>query len=89
MPIKKAAFKALKQDKKRRGRNLKTKNEIKTLLVDFRKAVTKKDKAKAEDLSKKLIKILDKAAQAKIIKKNTASRRKSRLMKKLNLLGKG
>jgi len=86
MPIKKAAFKALRQNKRHRIRNLRVKNHLKKLSINFRKAVEKKDKAKAAEFAKKLIKAYDKAAEHNYIKKNTAARKKSRLMKKLNQL---
>ncbi len=59
MPIKQAAKKALKQDKKRRARNLKVKKNLKVLFLNFRKAVEKKDKGKAKDLAKKLSRLED------------------------------
>jgi small subunit ribosomal protein S20 len=42
--------------------------------------------AKAAETVKTAIKLLDKAAAKKVIKKNSASRKKSRLMKKLNAI---
>ena len=86
MPIKHAAEKALRQTKKRRAKNLVVLKNIKTLSVNFRKAIEKKDKAKAGELAKNLIKAYDKAVSNGYLKKNTAGRKKSRLMKKLNAL---
>ncbi|MBU0597828.1 30S ribosomal protein S20 [Patescibacteria group bacterium] len=86
MPIKKAAKKHLRQTKKRTIKNLGAKNRIKAAIKSARLALTNKDKSKAQEQIKKTIKILDKAAQNKILKKNTASRFKSRLMKQLNKL---
>ena len=88
MPIKQAAIKDLRQNKKRKERNLKVKNNIKKLHVSFRKAITAKNKSEAEKICKQLIKAYDKAARHNYVKKNTAARKKSRLMKKLNALGK-
>ena len=88
MPIKKAAIKDLRQNKKRKERNLKVKNSIKKMTVSFRKAITAKNKSEAEKISKQLAKAYDKAAQNGYLKKNTAARKKSRLMKKLNSLSK-
>ena len=88
MPIKKAAIKALRQSKKRREKNLKVKNNLKKLAVSFRKAVTAKNTAEAEKISRQLIKAYDKARANGYLKKNTVSRKKSRLMKKLNALKK-
>lgn len=86
MPIKKAAFKALKQSKKRRIKNLSLINTIRSLIKEAQKAIEAGQKDTAKDLVTKTIKALDKAAQHKIMKKNTAARKKSRLMKKLNAL---
>jgi len=86
MPIKKAAFKSLKQSKKRRARNLSTIKKTRLLIKKTRKAIESGKKDETKELVKKTIKALDKAAQHKIMKKNTVSRHKSRLMKKLNAL---
>lgn len=79
MPIKHAAFKAVRQNAKRRARNLRVKQALKRNIKTVRKAVAAKDKAKAAELLKTAIKIIDRAAQKGVIKKNTAARNKSRL----------
>jgi len=79
MPVKKSAMKALRQSKKRALANKTVKTDIKTLLKKSRKAIDAKAE-KAEDLVKTTIKKFDKATQKGIIKKNTAARKKSRLM---------
>jgi small subunit ribosomal protein S20 len=86
MPIKQAAMKALRQAKKRTARNLKVKEGINFLRRSVRKALDAKDLKKVQELVKATIKSLDKAVQNKVLKKNTASRIKSRLMRKLNAL---
>lgn len=83
MPVKKSAMKTLRKDEKRVLRNHNVKIDVKTLLKKSRKAVDEKTE-KAVDLVKETIKKFDKAAQKGIIKKNTAARKKSRLMKRLN-----
>ena len=83
MPVKKSAVKALKQSDKKAQRNKNIKADIKTILKKSRKAIEAKAN-EAESLVKDTIKKVDKAAQKGIIKKNTAARKKSRLMKKLN-----
>ncbi len=88
MPQTKSAKKALRQTKKRTKRNFKVKKDLDYLFRQLKKALNQSDKAKTEEFSKKLIKALDKAAQKKVIKKNTAARKKSRLMKKVNKLKK-
>jgi small subunit ribosomal protein S20 len=86
MPIKKSAMKALRQAKKRTVRNQNVKESLAYLRRMWRKAMEAKELSKAGDLSKQIIKAVDKAIQNKIIKKNTGSRIKSRLMASLNKL---
>jgi len=86
MPIKKSAKKALRQTKKRTERNKSVKANIEWLKHQFLKSISAKDKEKSQEFYAKLQKFLDKAAQKGVLKKNTASRNKSRLTKKLNLL---
>ncbi len=85
MPNKPAAAKALRQAKKHAAANLARKDAFKSAIKSVVKATSGAD-------AKKLIvaaqKALDKAAKAGTIKKNTASRRLSRLMKRVNKLGK-
>lgn len=84
MPIKKAAAKALKQSRKKAAVNKVKKDEIAFILKKFRKALEANKLDEAKDWLKKAVKGLDKAAQKRIIKKNTAARKKSRLNKSLN-----
>jgi small subunit ribosomal protein S20 len=84
MPIKKSAIKHLRQTKKRTARNSKVKSELKEFIKKARKAVLIKDKTKLQELSQKLQKVIDKAAQKRVIKKNNAARKKSRLMRQIN-----
>lgn len=88
MPVKKAAIKALRQSKRKAKTNLKVKSDIVALTRRVNKAILAKDEPKAKDWLKQLIKKTDKAAQNKILKKNTAARKKSRLTKAVNALGK-
>lgn len=88
MPIKPAAFKSLRQSKKRATRNVIAKLKIKDARRAFRKAADSKESAKAQEAVKQAIKLLDKAYSRGIMKLNTVSRHKSRLMKKLNALKK-
>lgn len=86
MPIKKAAFKALRQSKKRAARNQKVKAELSFFIKKFKKSLAAAKADEAKDWLAKAVQKLDKAAGRNIIKKNTASRTKSRLTKKLNQL---
>lgn len=72
MPKIKSAKKALRQNKAHHTKNLVQKKALKTLVREYRK------KPSAE-LLPQLYKKLDKAAKVNLIKKNTASRLKSRL----------
>lgn len=81
MPITKSAKKALRQNLKRRARNLVYKKKMKTLIKKVRDLVLEKKNEEAKKLLPQVYKILDKTAKVGIIKKNTASRKKSRLTK--------
>ena len=86
MPIKNSAKKALRQSKKKALANLQVKRAYKNAIksVDKGLATGKDIKADLKLAQKKL----DKAAKKGIIKKNTASRKISRLTKKVNKLKK-
>jgi len=84
MAITKSAKRALKKSLKRRERNLKRKELLKKAKKEFLKLIEAKKLEEAKQLLPKLYKLLDKAAKVNLIKKNTASRLKSRLTKKLN-----
>lgn len=83
MPQRKAAQKALRQNKKRRQENLKVKQNIKSTLKKFKKAVEAKDSVLGQETLTNIYKSLDKAVNKNIIHKNKASRKKSRLSKTL------
>lgn len=88
MPIKKAGFKAVRQSKKRRERNLQTKKALISAIKTSRGLADKKKIEETKASVLKTIRLLDRATSKGIIKKNTAARKKSRLMKKLNSLAK-
>ncbi len=88
MPIKKSAFKSLRQSKKRALKNKKIISDTQALIRKVRKTIATKDSAKAQELLKQVIKKLDKAAQKGVIKKNTVARTKSRLATAVWALGK-
>ncbi len=83
MPIKRAAFKALRQNIKARERNLAVKLNLKKLQVKLRKAYTAKNLGEAKTITGQLVVAYDKAAQKKIVHRNTAGRKKSRLLARL------
>jgi len=82
MPIKQQSKKALRQMHAHAERNTKVREDLKTLLKKVRQAIDKKEaKDKIETLIKQAQKSLDKAAQKNVMKKNTAARKLSRLIK--------
>ncbi|MCL5017459.1 MAG: 30S ribosomal protein S20 [Patescibacteria group bacterium] len=82
--ITKSAQKAYRQNLKRRAHNAKQKMAFKKLIKDYKKLVAAKDLKKAEEKLPSVYKALDKAAKTNLIKKNNASRTKSRLTKLIN-----
>ncbi len=81
MPIKKhAGLKALKQSKKRAVKNQKIKQGLRTFEKKFRSLLEAKDIKQLQEMIPALHKIFDKAAEKRVIKKNKARRKKSRLM---------
>ena len=83
MPKIKGAKKALRQSKRRAIKNKSVRKSFKDVVKKFRKTVDAGElKAAAEQLSL-AYKALDKAAKTNVIKKNTASRLKSRLAQHL------
>lgn len=84
MPITKSAKKALRQNLKRKKRNLGYKRKIKALIKEVKNLLLEKKVKKAQELLPKLYKSLDKAVKVGVIKKNTASRKKSKITKLIN-----
>ena len=84
MPITTSAKKALRQNKKRKARNLVYKSKIKTLLKKGMLLASEGKQKELKQLLPSIYKALDKATKVGVIKKNTASRRKSLIAKKLS-----
>lgn len=84
MPNTKSAAKDLRQSKKRAQRNHRIKSNIKSLIKKIDKTIATGDKTKLAELVKKAQSLIDKAAKKKVLKKNNAARKKSRLLKKIN-----
>lgn len=82
MPVTTAAAKALRQNLKARARNSAVKTRLKKLSVQLRKAYTAKNMDQAKTLTLQLVKGWDKAAQQKVVTRNTTARKKSRLMRR-------
>lgn len=79
-----SAKKRIRQNAKRRGRNRWRKEQVKDVVKGFDDAVKSGDKTKAAEALKQAYKKLDQVAAKGAVHKKTASRRKSRLAKKLN-----
>ncbi|HHY47019.1 MAG TPA: 30S ribosomal protein S20 [Firmicutes bacterium] len=84
MANKKSAEKRARQTIVRTLRNSSIRSSVKTSIKKFLGALTEKDKARSEELLRRAVKAVDKAAAKGVIHKNAASRHKSRLMTKFN-----
>lgn len=79
MAITESAKKAARQSATRKEHNIVYKNKIKSLVKEARSLMLAKKMNDAKKLLPEIYKALDKAAKVGVIKKNNASRRKSRL----------
>jgi small subunit ribosomal protein S20 len=83
MPRRKTSLKRNRADKKRHLRNLKVKQNLKKVVKQFQALLSQKNINEAKALLGKVFSQLDKAAKKRIIHPKTASRRKSRLARRL------
>ncbi|MDD4625354.1 MAG: 30S ribosomal protein S20 [Candidatus Paceibacterota bacterium] len=88
MAIKASAKKARRQSEKRKIGNLQYKKRIKESLKKVRVLSAEKKTEELKAVLPQVYKALDKAAKAGVIKKNNASRRKSRISKFVAKTGK-
>ncbi|MFA5830327.1 MAG: 30S ribosomal protein S20 [Candidatus Paceibacterota bacterium] len=88
MPIIKSAKKALRGSKRKHVFNLRRKKDLNETVKEVKKLVAGKSKKEAEALVPKMYQVIDKAAKRGIIKKNTATRKKSRLVKMIKKIAK-
>ncbi|MCX5686124.1 MAG: 30S ribosomal protein S20 [Candidatus Omnitrophica bacterium] len=84
MPIKRAAYKELRKAKKRHFANIAARSELKTLTKTFESLLSNKKTDEAKKALSELVSKIDRAASKGVIKKNSVSRKISRLMKKLS-----
>ncbi len=86
-----SAKKRIRQNLKNRARNRARKDLIKGSIKSFSAALTAGDAGKAQTELSKVVSRLDRVASKGTIHKNAASRKRSRLAKRLNALkaGKG
>jgi small subunit ribosomal protein S20 len=88
MPNTKSAMKAMRGSARKRVYNLRTKEKFKTAVKGVKKALEAASEAEALKALTAAYAALDKAAKKKVIHKNTANRKKSRLAKAINKLKK-
>ncbi|MEQ1561473.1 MAG: 30S ribosomal protein S20 [Nitrospira sp.] len=79
MPITTSAKKALRSSSKKRGFNIAKKESINKVVKQVKKLVLEKKTKEAKALMPQVQKILDKSVKTGLLKKNTASRKKSRI----------
>jgi small subunit ribosomal protein S20 len=83
MPITQSAIKANRQSIKKNAENNIVKKRLRATVKEFVSYLST-DIEKAKELIPTLYKAIDKTAKRGILKKNSAARKKSRLMAKLN-----
>jgi small subunit ribosomal protein S20 len=81
-----SAKKRVRQNAKRRTINRSRKSQVKTEIKHFEEALAAGDVQAAEQRYRSFVKKIDKVASTSTLHKKTASRKKSRLAKKLNQL---
>ncbi len=86
MATHKSAVKRQKQDEKRSQRNVHIRSTLKTLIKRVRVAVEAKDINNARTNLAEAIRGIDRAKSKGVIHRNTASRKVSRLTKRVNSL---
>ena len=84
MAITKSAKKRIKSSERKKVFNLRRVREMRSKIKDLLKLIQRKDKDAAEKTLSSVYKAIDKAAKRGVIKKNNASRKKSRITKKIN-----
>ena len=83
MPITQSAIKAYRQSLKKNAENNIVKKRLRATVKEFVSYLST-DIEKAKELIPRLYKAIDKTTKRGILKKNSAARKKSRLMAKLN-----
>jgi len=80
----KSAQKATRASRKREERSKSIRSQVKTGIAKAEKLISEGDVKAAQEAVVAAVSALDKAAGKKVLHGNNASRRKSRLLKKLN-----
>ncbi len=86
MPVHKSAVKRIRTSQKKHARNLAIQSELKTVLKKLDGLISSNKADQAKELIQQAMVKLDIAASKGAIHKKRASRKKSRLTKKLNKL---
>ena len=86
MPITASAKKAHRGSQRKRGFNLNKKELIGNAVKKLKKLIAEKKVKEAMAMLPQVQKVLDKAVKTGLIKKNTASRKKSRIHKMIKKL---
>lgn len=79
MPITTSAKKALRQSKRKRIANVRSLDKMKVVAKEIKSLTQKKKFSEAKALLPRLAQTIDKAVKNNVLKKNTASRKKSRI----------
>lgn len=83
MPVTKTTKRRPKQNERKRAINKKRTLEMRRLIKEANVLIAAKDTEAVEKMLPQIYKAIDKAAKKGVIKKNTAARKKSRMMKKI------
>jgi small subunit ribosomal protein S20 len=79
-----SALKRARQTERRTQRNRSNTSRLRSVLREMRQALSRGDKAAAEQVFRRTVSALDKAIQKGVLHKNTAARYKSRISTRLN-----
>jgi len=82
----KSSKKRIRSNETKRVRNVTVRSSIKTVIKKVEQAIEQGDLKLADEILSEAASTLDSAATKGIIKKNTSSRNKSRLVKKINAM---
>ncbi len=83
MPVTKTTKRRPKQNERKRAINKKRTLAMRRLIKEANVLIAAKDTEAVEKMMPQIYKAIDKAAKKGVIKKNTAARKKSRMMKKI------
>lgn len=81
-----SAIKRIRQNERRSARNQQSASRLKTQVRKLKRALQNSDAGSAKELLKPTISVVDRSVQKGVLKKNTASRIKSRLTRRVRAL---